>query len=307
MKIGIAGLSGMSVFMTCDHFHAEGETVTASSLRREPGGKGYNQAIAAQRLGAQVFYCSSCGDDFDGQFCRREAECEHIVSFWEMVEQPTAFAHILTDSKGRNRVTVYRGAADALSVPFVRQQKSHWLDCDVLLLNLECPVPVVEELLRIGEEADIPVILNPAPALPLDSGLLHRFSLLTPNEQEAAILLGLPQDTHEPLQLAQEFMRQQYARVVVTLGQRGALVFENEHAVLFPALSVPAVDTTGAGDCFNAALAVCLAQGKTLFQAAEYAINASAYSVQHPGVLHALPTAQELNLQWHSIAPCTLF
>lgn len=307
MKIGIVGLSGMSVFMTCDHFHAEGETVTAQSLRREPGGKGYNQAIAAQRLSAQVFYCSSCGDDSDGQFCRREAERENIVSFWEIVDHPTAFAHILTDSNGRNRVTVYRGAADALSVPFVHQQKTHWLDCDVLLLNLECPIPVLEELLQIGEEAGIPVILNPAPALPLDSGFLHRFSLLTPNEQEAAILLGLPESTYEPIQLAQEFVRQQYVRAVVTLGRHGALVLENEHAALFPALSVPAVDTTGAGDCFNAALAVCLAQGKTLFQAAECAINASAYSVQHPGVLHALPTDQELDSQWHPITPSILF
>lgn len=307
MKIGIAGLSGMSVFMTCDHFHAEGETVTAATLRREPGGKGYNQAIAAQRLGAQVCYCSSCGDDSDGQFCRREAERERIVSFWEMVEQPTAFAHILTDPKGRNRVTVYRGAADALSVPFVRRQKSHWLDCDMLLLNLECPVPVVEELLQIGEEAGIPVILNPAPASALNSAFLHRFSLLTPNEQEAAVLLGLPKGMCKPLLLAQEFLRQRYARAVVTLGRRGALVFENEHAALFPALSVPAVDTTGAGDCFNAALAVCLVQGKTLFQAAEYAINASACSVQHQGVFHALPTAQEVTSRWHSIASYTLF
>ncbi len=161
---------------------------------------------------------------------------------------------------------------------------------------------------------------------------------MTPNEQEAAILLGLPESTYEPIQLAQEFVRQQYVRAVVTLGRHGALVLENEHAALFPALSVPAVDTTGAGDCFNAALAVCLAQGKTLFQAAECAINASAYSVQHnaalavclaqgktlfqaaecainasaysvqhPGVLHALPTDQELDSQWHPITPSILF
>lgn len=307
MKIGIAGLSGMSVFMACDHFHAEGETVAAHSLRREPGGKGYNQAVAARRLGAQVVYCSACGDDADGQLCRRELDREGIESLWQIVDLPTAFAQILTDKSGGNRVTVYRGAADSLSADFVRQHQPLWRTCDLLLLNLECPLPALRELLQIGEEAGIPVVLNPAPALPLDPAFLRRFYLLTPNEQEASLLLQLPEAIREPAQLAREFLRQQYRRAVVTLGHRGALVVEKGHAALFPARSVSAVDTTGAGDCFNAALSVCLAQGKPLFDAVEYATNASAYSVQRPGVLHALPTAEELAAHWKPIPPSILF
>lgn len=307
MRIGIAGLSGMSIFMACDHFHAPGETITANAIRHEPGGKAYNQALAAQRLGAQVVFASACGDDEDGRVCRETLARQGVSAFWQHSDKHTALAHILTDRRGQNRVTVFHGAADALNAGFIRLHEDAWQSCDAFLLGLECPMEALQELVRVAREHGIPVTLNPAPARRLAPGFFRQFQLLTPNEQEAAEILGLPAADHAPETLAREFFRQGYERAVVTLGRRGALALEQGRAWLYPAIPAKAVDTTGAGDCFNAALVVALARGETLHKAMEYAVNASACSVLHPGVVAAMPTAGEVASRWVAVPPTELF
>lgn len=292
--IGTVGLGGESVFLSVDHFHAPGETLQAKNLYIEPGGKAYNQAVAARRLGAEVLFFGAMGQDRGGDFCEAFLRREGVTPLLERFpEFATAYACILTDRQGENRVTVSRGASDHLSAAFIRRQEANIRRCSHMLLGLECPLDATLAALEICKKYGIFTILNPAPAIPFDMALLKQFDLITPNQQEAAVLLGLDAQP-APEVLTRQLKNTGFQRAVVTLGSQGSLLWENGQALLCPARKVTAVDTTGAGDTFNAALAVALGNGCTLREAVAYATDASAYSVSRPHVMESLPTAQDL-------------
>ena len=292
--IGAVGLGGESVFLSVDHFHAPGETLRAEGFFVEPGGKAYNQAVAAARLGATVYFFGAVGDDSGGELCREVLVQEGITPVLQTIPNTnTAYACILTDRRGENQVTVSRGAADYLSADFIYEQESYIAKCTHLLLGLECPMETTLAALELAQKHHVYTILNPAPAVPLDLDFLRRFDLITPNQQEVTVLLGLdaqpaPEELPELLRKAGLF------NAVVTLGSRGALMLNQKESLLFPALHVKVVDTTGAGDTFNAALAVMLGKGSSLPAAVEYAVNASAYSITQHHVLASLPTSAQL-------------
>lgn len=301
--IGAVGLGGESVFLSVDHFHAPGETLRAEGFFLEPGGKAYNQAVAAARLGARVCFFGAVGRDSGGSLCREVLVREGIRPVLEETpDANTAYACILTDRRGENQVTVSRGAAGRLSGDFLRSREPELARCSHLLLGLECPLEATLTALELAKKHGSFTILNPAPALALDRELLRSFDLITPNQQEAAVLLGLDH-IPEPGQLARLLREAGLTRTVVTLGSRGALAVTAEGGLLFPALPVKAVDTTGAGDTFNAALAVALSRGGTLARAVEFAVNASAWSVGRSHVLASLPTARELAAVFRKVTP----
>ena len=302
-RIGAVGLGGESVFLTADHFHAPGETLCAESIFIEPGGKAYNQAVAAARLGAQVCFFGAVGSDPGGALCRDVLLREGVTPILQTVpEANTAYACILTDRRGENQVTVYRGAADLLSADFLRAQEAALSRCTHLLLGLECPLDATKAALAIAKKHGIFTILNPAPAIPMEPDFLRSFDLITPNQQEAAVLLGLNY-TPEPSELADRLRAARLTNAVVTLGSRGSLLVTPSEGLLFP---VAAMDTTGAGDTFNAALAVALSRGKPIPEALEFATNASAWSVARRHVLDALPTADQLTAAYRTVSPIPL-
>lgn len=304
--IGAVGLGGESVFLPVDHFHTPGETLQAGGIFLEPGGKAYNQAVAASRLGAKVLFFGAMGRDRGGDACEAHLRQEGIVPVLERLDQfNTAYACILTDSRGENQVTVSRGASDHLSPGFLQSREAEIQNCTHMLLGLECPLDATLAALELCQKHGIYTIFNPAPALPLDLSLLWRFDLITPNLQEATVLLGMTQQP-SPEHLASQLRTSGISRAVVTLGSQGCLLVEGEKALLYPARTVRAVDTTGAGDTFNAALAVALGKGKTLQEATVWAINASAYSVRFPHVLQGLPTAAQLEGFFQDVTPIPL-
>lgn len=304
--IGAIGLGGESVFLSVDHFHAPGETLQADSIFVEPGGKAFNQAVAAKRLGAQVRFFGAMGADKGGDFCRDYLAEQGIAPIIQVFpDVNTAYACILTDKAGENQVTVSRGASQKLTADFIRSQERAIQDCTHMLLGLECPLEATEAALELCQKHGIFTILNPAPAIPLPLDLLQSFDLITPNLQEATVLLGLPRPP-EPVELARHLRQAGFSKALVTLGSRGCLLLDGEDALLYPALPVKAVDTTGAGDTFNAALAVALGFGSSLREAVIYATNASAYSVQHHHVMQALPTAADLAAVMCPIVPIDL-
>ena len=150
--ISILGLCGKSVSMKVDHFHKPGETLHAKSLYTEPGGKGFNQAVAAARLGADVHFFAACGADVDGKACEDFLTAEGINPHIEIVDVPTAFASILTDKEGGNQVTVYRGSADSLSTGFILEHESVFAGSDIILLNFEVPDEANEAALCLAEK-----------------------------------------------------------------------------------------------------------------------------------------------------------
>ena len=192
-----------------------------------------------------------------------------------------------------------------LSADFLRAQEAALSRCTHLLLGLECPLDATKAALAIAKKHGIFTILNPAPAIPMEPDFLRSFDLITPNQQEAAVLLGLNY-TPEPSELADRLRAARLTNAVVTLGSRGSLLVTLSEGLLFPALSVAAMDTTGAGDTFNAALAVALSRGKSIPEALEFATNASAWSVARRHVLDALPTADQLTAAYRTVSPIPL-
>lgn len=302
-RIGVVGLGGESVFLEVDHFHAPGETLRAENIFVEPGGKGYNQAVAAARLGARVCFFGTVGPDSGGELCREVLVREGVAPVLQTIPQAhTAYACILTDRKGENRVTVSRGAAESLSPDFLYDQEEALAGCTHLLLGLECPLEVTAAALELAGKHGIFTILNPAPAMALEPDFLRAFDLITPNQQEAAVLLGA-ESVPEPEELANRFRDVGLTRAVITLGGQGSLLITPSRRLLFPALPVTAVDTTGAGDTFNAALAVAISRGKLMEEAVAYATNAAAWSVTKHHVLDSLPRAEELAEGYRQVIP----
>ncbi len=269
-KISVIGIVGGSYFMTVDHFHENGETLSADSLFYEVGGKGMNQAVAAARFGAQVSFLAAVGDDSDG---RASLECcieNGITPFLIKKNTPSPTAFILTDKNGENRVTVYRGAE--LTEEDVGAFEKEIESSDILLLQNEVPQEVNACAMEIAKKHGVRVILNPAPAR--KALISEKLFLATPNEQESRFL--------DP---------QLFENTIVTLGKKGCLI---NGTTVVPATSDRPVDTTGAGDTFNGVLAVCLAENMSLEESCRFANAASGISVTRAHVIDAIPTRKEI-------------
>ena len=271
-KLFVIGICGNSVFMETDHFHKKGETIVAESYNAEYGGKGFNQAVAASRMGAEVSFLGAVGKDAHGKCCEEVLLNEGIKSCLVVKDAITTSAFILTDRCGENQVTVYRGAE--LSKEDVYTFENEIRDCDILLLQNEVPEEVNITAINLAKKYGKKVILNPAPARELNDDMYKNVYLVTPNEQEAqAIDLGA------------------FRHYIITKGKDGC---EIDGKVKIDALSVTALDTTGAGDTFNGVLAVCIAKGMTLADASRYASVASGLSVTKKMVLNSIPHKNEI-------------
>jgi ribokinase len=271
-KIAVIGLVGNSAFLSVDKFHEGGETIHARSVHFEPGGKGYNQAVAAARYGAAVSFLGAVGKD-GYESIRAFSEAEGIEAMLVKKQDATAFAAIITNAEGANQVTVYPGARlDAADVSLFERQIA---EADVLLINNEVPEEVNVRAVEIAKANGTRVILNPAPARKTSPYILENVSLFTPNEHETE---GL----------------EKKANLVVTLGAKGCLLKETGETV--PAVHVgDTVDTTGAGDTFNGVLAVMLAEGATLREAAERASIASGIGVTRKFAASSIPTKADID------------
>lgn len=302
MKITVLGLCGNSVFLNVDHFHVPGETVHAQGLYSEPGGKGYNQAVAAARLGAEVAFLGCIGDDADGRMCMEFLEKEGITPVPQINKDvPSAYACILTDKDGENRVTVFSGAAQYLTPDFVYTNEAVIAGSDLLLLNNEYPQSCNEAAMELAQKHGVKVVYNPAPARPVSEDFLKKCYLITPNLSETTLLIGA--SVTDLPQLSEAFTQNGIANAVVTLGGDGAAIFAEGCAVRIPACKTKAVDTTGAGDTFTAALSVALLEGKSLADSAVWAANAAALSVAKQYVMPGLPTREQLQHQFIELKP----
>ena len=276
-----------------------GETVLGPEFRLGPGGKGSNQAIGAARLGGRVSFISRVGKDTFGEMGLRMYEAEGVATEFVIVDatlKTGAAAILIQEGKGENAIVVTPGAASALLTGDVDRAKGRIAESAVFMTQLELPVAVVEHGLRVARECGVRTILNPAPACALADGLFALCDYVTPNESEAAILTGLPVASMEDAERAATALLRRGARnVVLTLGARGVLVKTAELTEHVAAYDVgPVVDTTGAGDAFNAGLAVGLSEGMDLVQAARFGCAAAGISVTRPGTAPSMPRRDEV-------------
>lgn len=296
-RVVVVGSSNTDMVVKCSHLPRPGQTVTGGTFVMVPGGKGANQAVAAARLGAQVTFVARVGSDSFGQAAIAGYRAEGIDTTY-IVHDPeshTGVALIIVDEHGENLIAVASGANHRLGPEDVRRAKAAIVAADVLLVQLEIPLAAVEEAVRLARESGVPVILNPAPAVPLPDELLRQITYLTPNESEAEGLTGLPvRDETTAAAAAAELRRRGAEYVIITLGPRGALVVGPQGQTLVPAYQVSAVDTTAAGDAFSGALAAAVARKIPLAEAVEYATKAAAISVTRMGAQPSLPTHAEV-------------
>lgn len=272
-KISVIGICGNSVFMYADHFHENGETLVADSIFEEIGGKGINQAIAAKRMGAEVSFLAAIGDDENRKNCIKAAKENGInVDFKIKHGRITPFAFILADKYGENRVTEYKNAE--LDERDVVSFEAEIASSDILLLQQEVPPVVNEKAIEIAQKHNVRVILDPAPMRHISDEIAERVFAITPNEQEMRTI-----------------NINRFRNCITTLGKKGCLINGN---ILVPEIDIKAVDTTGAGDTFNGAFAVCIAEGMDLTEACKYAVIASGISVSRKYVLNAIPYRNEI-------------
>lgn len=296
-NILVVGSSNTDMIIRVPHIPGPGETILGGRFSMAQGGKGANQAIAAARAGGHVTFVARVGDDVFGEQALRSFEADGIDARFvrRATGTPSGIALIDVDDRGENSISVASGANALLSIEDIEMAGEAFAAAAIVLLQLESPIETVAAAVRKAAELGVPVILNPAPARPLDDGLLKLVNLLTPNEHEAERLTGIPvRDEADARQAARRLRRRGAVRVAVTLGERGVYASSNELEGYLPAFKVEPVDTTAAGDVFNGALAVALAEGMPLAEALRFAQAAAAISVTRPGAQPSAPTRAEI-------------
>jgi ribokinase len=278
-----------------------GETILGEAFKMGPGGKGSNQAVAAARLNADVRLITKLGRDAFGDMARRFYQ-EQGMSLDHVLEDPdvtSGTATILVDhATSENTIVVVPGACSRLTVAEVEAAREEIMSADIFLTQLELPISPTIRGIEIAYEAGVPVILNPAPAIPFPLATLTKVDYLTPNETEALGLLGNdssidPQDLDV---LADRLLQTGARNVVLTLGEKGAFVKSKNVRESVPAFRVaPVMETTGAGDAFAAGFAVALAEGKPLIEATRYGCAVAGISVTRPGTAPSMPYRDEVD------------
>lgn len=290
-KVLVVGSSNMDMVVVTDHFPAPGETLLGRHFSTSPGGKGANQAVAAQRLGAQVSFLGCVGDDDFGRDLSARLAAEGIDLRRLRVDpsMPTGVAAI-TVSQAENSIVVVPGANHSLLPESVFAAEAAFVETDVVLCQLEIPLATVVATAQLAQSHGKPFLLNPAPAIRLPAELFARTSLLTPNEHELALLFA---DEAAGNATWQERLASHPGRVLMTRGVDGAWFAQAGQLHHQTGFTVTAVDTTGAGDTFNGALAAFW--GRPLPELARLACAASALSVTRPGAQGGMPTRAELS------------
>lgn len=267
-----------------------GETILGNGFSTGPGGKGSNQAVAAARAGALVTFVGRIGTDMFGEMALKvwqEAGIDTSCVI-ETADTPTGVATIIVDEAGENMIVVASGANWLVSAADAEAARAAIADSKVFLTQLETPLESVQRGMEIAREHNVTTILNPAPGQKLSAELLALADIITPNQTEAEIITGISSSDPES---ACATLREYGANtVVMTLGGDGVLLYNDDGPRHFPAFKVDSVvDTTGAGDAFNGALAVALAEGLAIQDAIRFASATGALSVTKPGATESMP------------------
>jgi ribokinase len=297
-NIVVVGSSNTDMIIRLDHIPRPGETILGGEFLTAAGGKGANQAVGAARAGGRVTFVGRVGQDLFGQQALANLVQDGINVKYVVCDkaQPSGVALIFVARDGENSIAVASGANGRLSSSDVRKAKDALTDASVLVMQLETPDPAVQTAADLAFRAGVTVILNPAPARSLPDRLLRRVSIITPNETEAELLTGIAVDNEQAAgKAADRLLARGVQTVVLTLGSRGAMIVDAHQRQMVPGFRVKAVDTTAAGDVFNGALAVALAENQPLVDAVRFANAAAAISVTRMGAQPSAPARKEID------------
>ncbi len=297
-QILVVGSSNTDMVIRSGRIPKPGETILGGDFMMNPGGKGANQAVAAAKLGGDVTFIARVGDDLFGKAAMATYANQGIhTSFIKMdTRHPSGVAMIMVDNNGENCISVAMGANASMENTQIDEASEILERINYVLVQLEIPIPVVSHLVETANKHDVKVILNPAPACPLEDSLLKGLHMITPNESEAELLTGIKViDKSSAFQAASHLKSRGVDTVIITLGASGAYVLSDELNEVIPANRVKAIDTTAAGDTFNGALIVGLSEQMPLKEAITFANKAAALSVTKMGAQNSIPSRKEIN------------
>jgi ribokinase len=295
-KIVVVGSSNTDMILKLDRIPKPGETILGGEFVTAAGGKGANQAVAAAQAGGAVTFIARVGRDMFGEqaiagFVEAGIDVEHV----QYDKSPSGVALIFVAKDGENSIGVGGGANAKLAPADVKKAKAAFASASAVIMQLETPLETVQAAAELADSKKTLVILNPAPAQKLPDSLLKKISILTPNETEAELLTGIKvSDDASCAKAADVLLRKGVKTVIITLGSRGSYVATAKSKELVPGFKVKPVDTTAAGDTFNGALAVALAEGKSMNDAVRFANAAGAISVTRMGAQPSAPKRAEI-------------
>uniref|UniRef100_A0A832I7X0 Ribokinase n=1 Tax=Pseudothermotoga hypogea TaxID=57487 RepID=A0A832I7X0_9THEM len=287
--IAVVGSNNVDLVLTVDHFTQPGETQRCLSYERFPGGKGANQAVACKKLTAEVYFLTCVGNDGNGEFSFETLTRAGLRDGLVHVELPNGFAMIEVTRDGQNRIIIFPGANAAMNVKLVQKHLNELLRADILLLQNEIPFEVNLEVARRFKEKGKLVIFDPAPATGVQDEIYSYVDIITPNESEAHQLTGKFGES-----AAQELLKRGCANVLLKMGDKGCYFTGKLGTFRVDAFKVNAVDSTAAGDVFNAAFAVWFERSKDVQKSLMFAAAAAAISVTRFGAQSSIPTFEEV-------------
>ena len=299
--IAVVGSANIDLTTFTDAFPRPGETIFGEHFDLGFGGKGANQAVAARLCGAEVAMVARLGDDLFGPATIKNFESYGIdcAQVKVVAGVSSGVAPIFVDPSGQNRIIVVKGANDRLLPEDVDAAAAVVREAQCVILQLEIPLATVYHTIRVAKSNGSLCILNPAPGQPLDLEQVKLADYLIPNESEAEAITGAPVRTpEEGVSCAEGLRRKGVPRVILTLGDKGALLATPEKTELVPAFSVKAKDTTGAGDAFIGSFAVFLAEGVAEREAVRRANLYAALSTMKVGTQKSFPTRAEFEAEW---------
>jgi len=307
MSVLVLGSLNIDLVVRTPRFPLAGETLTGRSFFQAYGGKGANQAVAAARIGAETKMFGRVGDDFFGEGLRQQLEAAGIDSNGVSVAagEASGIALITIADNAQNQIIIVQGANGLVGANEISNLRAALAGAKVLLLQLEIPLETVYQAAKIAAESGLTVVLDPAPVPveKLPDRLYEYVSILTPNETEAASLVGFPLTDEMAIKEAGRVLHRRGSKVVIIkLGSRGIFWTDGKVEEFRPTFPVQVIDTVGAGDAFNGALATALVEGQTLPKALNWGLAGGALAVTRPGAQSAMPYREEvakLLLQTH--------
>jgi ribokinase len=300
-RIVVVGSANVDLTTFTDQFPKPGETLFGKSFDLGFGGKGANQAVAAAYCGADVHMVARVGDDLFGpatikNFKSLGIGAKHVKAVKGV---SSGVAPIFVETSGQNRILVVKGANDELTPKAVNKAKSLLQKADMIVMQFEIPLETIYHTVRLAKELDIPVILNPAPAMPVDLEKVKDVDYFIPNESEAETITGMTVKTVDDAKTcAEHLMSKGLPRVILTLGEQGALLANRDGMELVPPYEVKAVDSTGAGDAFIGSFAVFLGEGYDERDAIARANLYAAISTTNVGTQKSFVKRRRFDKQW---------
>lgn len=290
VKIVVVGSSAMDLVVTSNVRPQKGETIIGESFKTVPGGKGANQAIAAARLGADVTMLGCVGNDGFGREILENLMAAGVdIERMDQIEEVESGTAHITLVEGDNSIIVVKGANAYVTPVYIEQHLNVLKGADVVLIQQENPEETVDVVVEACHGWNVPVILNPAPARKIKQETIEKATYLTPNEHEANVLFDV--DDYRSV------LAQYPNKVFVTEGEAGVRYHDGTKEVVVPTYKVEVTDTTGAGDTFNGAFAVALAEGRTLEESLVFSNRAASLSVTKFGAQGGMPTKEEVERQ----------